>query len=687
MTGCLWWGGLALWLHAATAATPPAQLQVEAVDPCEMPVRFGWIPREAELPAADDWRTTGGSDRLYEDACGHVWGLWFNSWQIHERGEAKRVGHLQLPYEGSLAELTRAGVEDFDVNGGVLWVYGRNGHFGRRDRAGWTRLPAPPECRKGQLERAGKTLWLSCADPRGQLLARWLDRASQWQIERRGPGLRPLLVRATPERLYAIRAGEITRIDADQLGAAQPFAVTVQPTRAAIDSRRIALASTTGLTLHQRADGSAQQHFAGTEVTGVAFDHHGALWATLRNQGVRVLVDGRWLEWRYAEGLPDDEARDVLVDSAGRLWVAGTPSAVIDADAAARRMRALTPPPPIVASVHADACDAAKAHAPSGNVASARVDGVDLVFFGNQQVCPNPWRGEFGDSVRYRRADGALLELAHNGHRGHLRCGGPCVEPSRARLAASWRVRVHRPRDDGWHTQVLQLPEPLPATSPGPHMLLTRSDEVWIADDLGGLHRHDGTRWRRTDLAAGLAPDNRATTLAEGADGAIWVGSNPTWSRERKRYSGLPLHRFQHRRWRHFAVGNTWTVWDVLPLADGALVAGNGGVLRIERDGSPADSAALGGRSVIAIATDDAGAWWALPGLGQPGLQVYAEGALRGTCTSMCNGRWRQLSTREGLLVDYWRAFAFDAQARLWLLADDGRVAIYASSALLERSE
>lgn len=670
--------GICLWLLAggtgAAAALPP--------ELCEPLVAVRWLQREAEVPAADDWRSGGSADRLRGDECGHVWGLWFNSWVLHAHGEARLIGHLQIPYEGALASLASGGVADFVAEAGALWVLGRNGEFARRDRGGWHRLTAPQPCRNGRLARAGDSLWLSCDQAPGQhLLARWLRGPERWRIERLAPGLRPLLLSATPERVYAIGPSASAIIDADRIGLAQAGKLPVLPLAGAIDAGRLALAGEQGLWLQDRASGRWQEHLPGQAITGLAFDAQGSLWAAVRDDGVRVLVDGEWLYWRYAQGLSDAEARDLFVDGAGRLWLAGTPGAVIDARAAARRMRALALPSAVPARVHKDACVAARAElgappAGSGQVVHVDLRGQDLVFFEEVQVCPDPWRGPRETALHVRRvSDGAILELARNGRRGYLDCGEPCVEPSRSRLLAEWGIAIHRPEPDGWRPEPLRVPQPLPAQSPGWVALLGAGDEVVLSSQGGALYRHDASGWSVHPPGTLLARDNPALAIAQAADGSIWLGSSPSWSREQARYSGTPLHRWRHGRWRDLVVGadgGAWAVWDILALAEGVLLAGNGGVRRVQRDGSEVQGfLALDSVPTQALAVDRDGQFWALHALGHPGLSVQVD------------GRWRRLSSREGLLADHWKALAFDAQDRAWLLAEDGRVAIYARTALL----
>lgn len=670
-----------LLLALSRAGTAATAIEAEATDPCALPVPVDWIAREPEHPAADDWRTAGSGDRLREDACGHVWALWFNSFVVHEGGEAKRIGRLQLPYEGPLAALTRAGIADFHAGPGVLEVLGRNGEFARLDRSGWRLLPAPQPCRNGRLARAGASLWLSCEVAAGHLLARWQADAGNWRVERRDAGARPLLLNATAERVYAIGERAIARIDGDTLGDPAAQALPTIVNAAAIDARRLAIGGEAGLWLQDRASGAWHAHLPGRAVSGLAFDAHGTLWAAVRDDGVRALVGGEWLAWRFAQGLPEAEARDLLVDRQGRLWLGGTPSTVIDAAAAARRMRALAAPPAVAVAIHANACaaaDALLATDVSADVARVRIEGVERVFFGSRQVCPDPWRADLTEALHVRRpADGAVLEIAHNGRRGYMVCGEPCVEPSRSRVAASWRMRIHPPNAAAAGVRGLPVPEPLPTVSPSSVAWLDARDNVWVATDEGTLYRHDGRDWHRHEAGSLLAADNRAMAIAEGADGSIWIGSSPTWSRERARYSGTPLHRWRHGRWRHLTVGadgHAWSVWDILPLADGALLAGNGGVRRVHLDGSDAaDTPVLANGWVHAVASDRDGRRWALHGHGNPGLSVLVD------------GRWRRLSTREGLLADTWRALAFDASERAWLLADDGRVAVYRVDELLGR--
>lgn len=676
---------LSAWLAMAAHAAPDAAAAAE--DACDPPLRFAWVDRESEAPAADQWRLAGTGDRLVEDACGHVWALWFNSWEVHQRGDPKRRGSLHMPYEGALAALTASGVSDFAPVPGALWIVGRNGQFGRRDHAGWHHLPSLPECRDGRLLMVASRLWMSCGVVGGHALAYRDASSGDWRVARRAAGTRPLLV-ASGARAYALTSTALMPIDGARLGPAQSLALAIEPTSAAIDASRIVVGSDDGIFVHSRDDGAVRHHLPGAVITGVALDAQGGVWAAQRDAGLHHHDGTHWRRWRYAQGLPDDEARDLLIDGNGSLWLAGTPSAVIAARAAAWRLRALSMPAAIAGSVHADACAAADAvlgaRALSGDIAQVDVAGQKLVFFESRQVCPDPWRGRHDDTLHWRRPlDGAVLAVGHNGRSGSFHCGSPCDPAATSMLERAWQLVIHQPVDAAPESPLraiaLAPPRPLPKYSPSASLLLTRAGEVWIAADDGSLYQHDGASWWEVGASAGLAANNRAMDLIEGNDGAIWVASSPTWLRAQQRYSGTPLHRRKLRRWRDLdlvgaGVGSSWSLWSLRAIADGVLVAGNGGVLQANPQGKVDTASGLRGGTYTALGIDPEGRWWALRGMGAPGLSVRVD------------GQWRHLSSREGLHADHWRALGHDDQQRVWLLAADGSVAVHSRAVLLQHS-
>ena len=389
---------------------------------------------------------------------------------------------------------------------------------------------------------------------------------------------------------------------------------------------------------------------------------------------------------QYAQGLPADDAQALALSSDGRLWLGGSPLAVIDIEAAERQVLALPSPAPLPGLRFADACAAADGllaeRRVSGAVARARVDGQPLVFFDGRQVCPNPRAGGI-DQPRYtrREPDGALLRVPVNSTRGHISCGQPCQPDAQARLAASWTMTLLLPGrpEAGVPFRALDLapPDPLPDTSPSAVLLVDARDHVWVGGRGEGVWEHDGERWRLHGEEAGLAPANGVLDIRSGPQGEVWVASSPTYLPGRKAYSGANLHRYDGRAWRHWSPEQGlgyWSASAVQPLPDGALVATHGGLSVLE-DGAVTsfDGRSLRGRTqVVAMAQDAAaGVQWLVHGVGHPGVTAFDGAGVR------------VLSSREGLFPDDLYAVAVDDEGRIWLQSDAGEVAVYDRQVLL----
>jgi len=650
---------------------------------CLRPTRTSRLGEPVERSDAIEWQTTAAADRLRVDRCGSVWGLWFNSWSVSLYGDPAHIGHVAVPNRGRLAGLARSGVAAFlPAHDATLWIVGNNGELARYRQGGWQRLPAPERCTPAALELVDGDVWLACGSSSAPL-SRWDEQAQSW-LPVAGTGAVPIarLAVASDGLLFAAGAGALGAYDG---GPEQPWrwlAQTPAPTALAADDEHVHVGSEDGLHSFDRRGRPLGKALAGDRISGVVATGNGRIWASVVGGGLRHFDGRSWHEWRFAHGLPDDEGRDVLLDDRGRLWLAGSVGGVLDERQAARRIVSLADPPPIDGNTFDDACAAADAllgeRDVAGHVARQRIDGRMRVFFDGHQVCPDPWNGPRTVPLAWRRGDGAIVEVASNGHRGHVDCGSPCTDEQRRTMAPLWQVRVHRPLPGGRGLQpaeTLPLPDPLPTQSPHSALLLGGDDTVWIGTRDRGLYQYDGRRWRQHQADDRFDRGNGLVTLLEDASGTVWAGAHPRWLPEAGRHAGAALYRWRNGRWSTPDADEPLSRWSTLTLTaidDGIAIGSNGGMAEITSSGIRViGSDVFGQRAFVAtLAQDPQQAWWVGHGSFDPGISRLQHGQLM------------HATSRNGLFADRIRRIAVDDADRLWLLESGGRVAVYPRAAL-----
>lgn len=664
--------------EAALVPSPPAGPPIVLLrgrDGCLSPASTGPDREQIETPDASAWQTIGaGGDRLQLDACGKLWGAWFNSWAVVSPGSPDRIGSLSLPLDGHTKAVSESGIASFAFDHeGALWVLGRRGDLLRHQGSEWTSLPRLKDCNDGELRRWRKEIWVACGYADKASVLRWNETGRRWDGVGGAPARANRLAVDARDQLWAAGPGGIGRRDAGRGdgwqrlpgGHGQPSAFVASPAG-------LEIGTADGLWRFDSEGQPLSHELARLPVSGIAADGQ-RLWVSTRGHGL-FLLDGGPLHWRYAQGLPSDLVRDVLVDAQKTLWLAGTPMARMKASAAAQAIAGLATPPELPAQRFADACEAATALLgrtdSSGQI--HRVlwqDGV-RVFFGDRQVCPGLRDQESPQPVFWRRADGSLLELAYDGRGSARFCDCP-------EMAQWWRIRRHQPLPGGrWRSEDLPLPDPLPPESPGAFAQLDDAGQVWVATSQSGVWQFDGGKWRHHGESAGFGPANRPQALLADAEGTLWVGSSPQWLREQNRHAGPALQRWQDGRWQPWRLpGDEAGSVFALAAASGIVWAGDNGLLRrIGPEGiSEIRDDTLRRRGLIThIALDAQGQPWLAHGIDSEGLSHH-DGERTWTLTS-----------REGLFADRLPRFAFDGEGRLWLQADSGEVAVYQRQVLLD---
>lgn len=662
-----------------------------AIDPggCLIPHRVGGTPArlEIERPRSSQWQATGSGDRLREDPCGHVWGLWFNSWTVHIDGQPGRMGHVGLPTSDSpVGRLARSGVQDFLPLRGELWLLGRQSELVRYAEGRWQDLK-PPQCMQGRFAEFDGDVWLGCRAGHLGGIYRWDELTQDWDLMIPTPEPVDQLHLSSDGRLIAAFAGKLSwMFSAERRHWVHVADLAPRPTGIAADDARIAVADELGLSVYDWQGSLLLERRPLPGIRGIVLRPEG-LWLAVWNRGLFFHDGSDWQDWTYAEGLPDDSARDLMLDRQGRLWLGGTPGTVIDADAASQQIGSLSTPPALEGRLYDDACAAAQAELAdrpsSGRVAQARLDDLHLVFFAGEQICPDPWQPRSGDALHARRdADGALLRVPHNGHRSSMRCNGGCEASQRAAMQARWSVSLLRPTSGALATRYeredLTVPDPLPVETALPRVALPDDGSVWIATRTSGIWRHARGQWERYGSDHGFSPANRVEDLAADRLGRIWVTSRPD-SYALERVDSMPLHLWEGGMWRHHdhQPGKSSVVLGRLAEGPHSMFIGSNGDL-IEADGLravvkavPLQRGWFGGMVV-----DDAGYRWAALEGSTPhrGLAIADSGRL---------GR---LDTRQGLFADRLRRIALDHRGDIWVLAEDGRVAVYARQLLFQKA-
>jgi len=668
-----------------TAVEPVASIPVDERG-CLRPAAANAANEGPEAPDARSWREVrAAGDRLRVDVCGSIWALWFNSWAVVLDGDPAQVAQVAMPRGGEFDALARSGVSSFLFDPyGSLWIAGRQGQVARVRAGTWEAIANDLPCPNAWLHVFDANVQLGCGDAKPTLRA-WDEESRRWTAVPGAPANVELL--ATLENGLLVAAGS-GRLLAQGGGTPPQWRELARyegkSTALAADARRVYIGTEAGLQVLDTEGVLQEAAFESQAITGIATDPLGGAWISVRNRGLHRFDGRSWHAWRYAQGLPDDEARDVLLDAANRLWLGAGRIAMIDAAAADARIRVLEPPVLLPARIHGDACAAAAVlmqdRPESGQVAQATVSGRQHVFFRGEQACPDPARLADTATVHARRArDGAILAVPYNGRRGERHCGGACAGSQRATMRQFWTLSLHAPNDgtvrDGSGVRTITPPEPTPDVSPD-LVLATDSGEVWISTRNAGVHRHDGERWHHYGADSGFGPGNPVQAMVEARDGAVWIGSSPQWSAERARYGGVPLQRWSRDDgWRALdGAGGVKSpaVYALAPVANGVAAGGNGGLSWHGWDAVESAPARRFGphRFVLTIAVDARGVAWSAHGVFAPGLTLDND------------GQSRTLTTRDGLFDDQVRRIAHDDEGRVWLLAEDGRVAVYAREVL-----
>ena len=442
---------------------------------------------------------------------------------------------------------------------------------------------------------------------------------------------------------------------------------------------RIFAGTNNGFFVLDRTGRVLAHHLPGHSVTAVAARSGDRYWVSSGRDGLFFTEKDREFRFGYAEGLPSDEVRDLVVDGQGYLWFANEGLQVAKADEAEAVMRHPPRPPKMEAQVFADACAAAaalvKGKRESGQVAVEMVEGKTVVFLNGRQACPDRHQGPGNALNAFRRADGALAVMGYNGARSSNNCPRPCSPDQAKEMQKRWAGYLLVPAEKGAGLLRVDLPlvDPVPAETPKSEFYRDARGRLWVGTNRDGLYMFDGRQWTRFAEEAQLHPDNVIAMVAEDASGNIWVGSSPQFNRARGKYLNSNLHRWNGKEWKHWSPADGLGYWStdcILPLRKGALVVGTNGGLSI-----------LDGDSVRPLAGEGKTATHYAKSLSEDIRgRLWITNMYRGNGVTLFDGSgFTTRDSRDGLFADRLRASAYDGKGRVWLLADDGRVGVYDS--------
>lgn len=653
---------------------------------CPQPgrVHHGGAGVELEHEDFSHWVEAGGADRLSEDACGKVWGLWYSSWVVHPGGHPRSSGQLG----GAPWLELKAGVQAWLARrNGELWTLDRQGVLRVADGQGSRRLPdpfpapaatglPPPHCGLGGslIEFAG-TVWLGCPGPRVGLF-RWNPAWNGWQPALQGLTLDASALSVDGDRLLVAGShgiGAMTALGEWSLLFDHPPGATY--VTGAGDW--IAAAKDDQIWRWRRGEPQPLHAQFASRVTGLVLQADGRLWSSHWTEGLRHFDGQRWIHWSHARGLLENEGRGLLLDSRGLLWLGGTPTGVIALAAAATRVQALPEPPALPLQRFADGCVAAAALLDGGEEADATLQwlpAAETLAVAGDSWCPYQPESRFQDGHRVlSRNRQHWLQLDYDGRRSYSWCGQPCTPDQARRFAEFWGMRLHRRGADGEvAATTLPLPEPPPRHSPG-HAVVGDDGAVWIGTRGGGVYRYQDQQWQQFDGGPLGREGAEIYLLFIDRHGALWL------VRDAKNNSEPLLLRYHEGSWQPWTAAELGASWisAIADSHDGVLLASNGGAIRLrpqlgwqlERGESPAAEVQrwplrIGGPRTVA--EDPQGRIWVGFDYDPPGIGwLDAQGELQ---------RW---TGREGLFAEHIRRLAFDSQRRLWLQASDGKVGVY----------
>lgn len=344
----------------------------------------------------------------------------------------------------------------------------------------------------------------------------------------------------------------------------------------------------------------------------------GSIWVGTIGQGVTRLKDGRLETYTTRDGLANDFVWSLHEDSDGGLWI-GTEGGL--SRLAFGRLTSLTE----------------KQGLPSDRVWSIREDREKNLWIGTDGGLVRLKEGKF---LSYTAREGLVTDVAMcvmEGQDGSIWTGtAGGLSRLKARTFTSWTLKDGLPNERVW-----ALAEDAAGT-------------LWIGTD-GGVARLDDGKITTVEEI----PKERVRALLPDPSGVLWVG---TLGGGLKRYQDGKVTTYKvedglaSNRVRFLHLDRQKTLW----------AGSTGGLTRI-RDGAPTMAGALTAyRSrdglpndlLVCIHEDEDGTFW---------IGTFGGGLLR-----YRGGKWRQVTTMEGLLEDVVFRILPDGRDGFWMSSSKG---------------
>lgn len=524
--------------------------------------------------------------------------------------------------------------------------------------------PKPPVAPMAPASAASPLLGLGLGGPTQALTQYKID---SWQTEQGLPlNTVQALLQTRNGYLWIGTAGGLARFDGvrfTSFDATQAPEVASQPVFGLMEDRdqQLWIGHSKGALLYRQGSFHSvigAEQTAGRRVWAFAQAGDGSVWAASEN-GLMHLREGKLVKrYQLADGLPTLRLRSLAFDREGVLWIGTTGGGLVALEKSGQ-FRTLNP-------------DSGFPHLQVRHVLADPVSGVWAATAGGGLVHLTP-----GGQRVYTVADGLptdhLTALARDA-KGALWIG-------------SWGAGVVRMNAEDGRFSAISSAEGLSGSQIW-SILSDREGSVWVGTWVGGLNRLRNRPFTVFGTPEGLAHDNVRAVL-HGRGGVSWVST-----------SGGGISRIQGERISTLSKKDGLPTDEISGLhedADGTLWIGSytAGLARLRegRIDSFGVEQGLPGVEVRSVLRDRSGTLWVgtraglarfngqgfeavqAPGLPQEGVMAMLQdrsgtlwlGTTGAGLVSFRDGRFKTLTTTDGLLSNWIMALHEDAEGTLWI--------------------